>query len=104
MGRGRAWFWSIVTVIFNSALLPKRAIILEYGTGYRATWDCHAAQRLTVLVHFNDLLHLLLPLAHFGGVLHLGDVPAVVEQEVVVHVVQFVQRLHVFQPADRRGT
>ena len=66
-------------------------------------WDWRAAQRLTVLVHFNDLLHLLLPLAHFGGVLHLGDVAAVIEQEVVVHVVQLVQRLDVFQPADRGG-
>ena len=66
-----------------------------------AAWYWHKAQCLTVLIHFNDLLHLLLPLAHFGGVLHLGDVSAVVEQEVVVNVVQLVQRLDVFQPADR---
>lgn len=49
---------------------------------------------------FGDFLDLAEPLlAALGGVLHLGNVSAVVEQEVVVHVAQLLQGLDVFQPA-----
>lgn len=53
---------------------------------------------LTIFVHFFDLFESLL--AGFGSILHLGNVSAVVEQKVVVHVAQLLQSLDIFQSTE----
>lgn len=50
----------------------------------------------TIFIHFFDLLQLLL--AGPGCILHLWDIPAIVQQEMVVDVAQFITRLDILQP------
>ena len=53
---------------------------------------------LTILCHFFDLLEPLL--AGLSSILHLGNVSAIVEQKVVVHITQLFESLHVFQSTE----
>lgn len=45
----------------------------------------------------------LLP-ASLGSILHLGDVPTVVKQEMAVDIFQFVHWLHIFEPEGERDS
>ena len=76
---------------YNTRILEYPSIIIYRA---RPLSNFH----LTILCLFFDLLEPLL--AGLRSILHLGNVSAIVEQKVVVHITQLFESLHIFQSTE----